>query len=83
MHPRIDRFDEPMYTGIGSPKPDLKAVCPDTGNHIAFQQIGFRIRLDKGLIHLIVLTDTFFLRAKPNAVIVDCNRGDFAVYQAI
>ena len=83
MHPRIDRFDEPMYARIRSPEPDLKAICTDTGNHIAFQQIGFRIRLDKGLIHLIVLTDTFFLRAKPNAIIVYCNCSDFAVYQAI
>ena len=68
---------------LAVPEPDLEAICTDTGHHIAFQQVGFRIRLNEGLIDLIVLTDPFFFCPKPNAVIVHGNRSDFAAYQTI
>ena len=83
MYPRIDGLNEPMHTGVGSSKPDLESIGTDTGDHIAFQQICFRICFDERLINLIVLTDALLLSAKPNAIIVHRDRSDLTVYQAI
>ena len=69
-----------MYTRISSPKPNLESIRANGSDHIAFQQIRFRIGFDERLVNLIVLTDTLILGTKPNAVIVHRDRSDLTVY---
>ena len=83
MNPSISRFDEAMYSCIGSSKPYLEPISVNRSNHIAFEQISFCKCFNEGLINFIVLTDTFILSSEPNTIFSHRDSRNFIIYQSI